>query len=422
MAPTLATPPWLIPVTSWTLIQTLTGLTATFTPSASGLRYVVAATTAFLAYTLQTSIQTHYAGARPSGPLVAMCWVNVLNAIDLLLLSRASFDAYLSYRRRKEEKKDIPHSSTEGEGFGSTKNKLIFALTLPYNYRRINTPWQLSRLPVLTPSSFPSSLTLTNRRKFLLQSTARLVLAITIVHIPTLDPSNSALLHAVLQLDQSKSALLLPLRALTQKDGVHALWLQARFTLAFGIVIRATIVAAYTAASILVVLLGGDPADWPPVAGSLSEAWTLNRLWGQTWHQTLRRPLASNATFLATLVGLAPKSTGAHWVRVLISFVESGVIHSACDMGFGIPFGKSGGLAFFALQILGLLLESLFQSIAARMGFRTVGRLSRVIGYVWVCAFMLWTTPLWVNPILVSLASDGVRVMSPWLGFPAGSF
>ncbi|KAL4973822.1 membrane bound O-acyl transferase family-domain-containing protein [Aspergillus desertorum] len=415
-------PPWLIPVTSWTLIQTLTGLTATFTPSASSLRYVAAATTALLAYILQASIEIHYAGARPSGPLVAMCWVNVLNAIDLLLLSRASFDAYLSYRRRKREKKDIPHSDSEDGSFDSIKSKLIFSLTLPYNYRRINTPWQLSRVPVLTPSSFPSSLTLTNRRKFLLHSAFKLVLAIAIMHIPTLDPSNSTLLHAVLQLDPSKSVLLLPLRAFTERKGIHALWLQARFTLAFGIVIRATIVAAYTAASILAVMLGGDPAEWPPVAGGLSEAWTLNRLWGQAWHQTLRRPLASNATFLATLFGFAPRSTGAHWIRVLISFVESGVIHSACDLGFGIPYEKSGGLAFFTLQILGLLIESVFQGFIERVGFRTGTRLSRMVGYVWVSVFLLWTTPLWANPILVSLASDGVRVMSPWLGLPAGSF
>ncbi|KAL4752191.1 hypothetical protein BDW72DRAFT_192326, partial [Aspergillus terricola var. indicus] len=272
MASRLAIPPWLIPFTSWALIQTLTGLTATFTPSASPLRYVAAAMTAVFAYILQASVQTHYAGAPASGPLVAMCWVNVLNAIDLLLLSRASFDVYLSYRRSKEEKKDTRHSSTED----STRNRLLLALTLPYNYRRINTPWQLSRLPALTPSSFPSSLTVTDRRKFLLHSTVKLILAITIMHIPISDPSNPVLLQAVLQLDRSKSVLLLPLRAFTQEDGMRALWLQARFTLAFGIVIRATIVAAYTAGSIFAVMLGGDPAEWPPVAGSLNDAWMLS--------------------------------------------------------------------------------------------------------------------------------------------------
>jgi hypothetical protein len=232
--------------------------------------------TAVFAYIFQTSIQTHYSGAPASGPLVAMCWVNVLNAIDLLVLSRASFDAYLSYRRSKEEKKDSRRSSTED----SAKDRLLLALTLPYNYRRINTPWQLSRLPALTPSSFPSSLTVTNRRKFLLHSTVKLILAIVIMHIPLIDPSNPVVLQAVSKLDRSKLVLLLPLRAFTQKEGLHALWLQARFTLAFGIVIRATIVAAYTAGSIFAVMLGGDPAEWPPVAGSLSEAWTLNRLWG----------------------------------------------------------------------------------------------------------------------------------------------
>ncbi|KAL4773923.1 membrane bound O-acyl transferase family-domain-containing protein [Aspergillus nidulans var. acristatus] len=418
MASRVAIPPWLTPLTSWTLIQTLTSLTVTFTPSASSLRYVAAAMTAVFAYIFQTSIQTHYSGAPASGPLVAMCWVNVLNAIDLLVLSRASFDAYLSYRRSKEEKKDSRRSSTED----SAKDRLLLALTLPYNYRRINTPWQLSRLPALTPSSFPSSLTVNNRRKFLLHSTVKLILAVVIMHIPLIDPSNPVVLQAVSKLDRSKLVLLLPLRAFTQKEGLHALWLQARFTLAFGIVIRATIVAAYTAGSIFAVMLGGDPAEWPPVAGSLSEAWTLNRLWGQAWHQTLRRPLASNATFLAALAGFAPKSTGAHWIRVLVTFVESGIVHSACDMGFGIPFGESGGVAFFSLQILGLLLESVCQSIAAKVGLRTGARFSRAVGYIWVSVFMLWTAPVWANPILVNLAGDGVNVMSPWLGFPAGSF
>ncbi|KAL4746277.1 hypothetical protein BDW72DRAFT_38295 [Aspergillus terricola var. indicus] len=91
-------------------------------------------------------------------------------------------------------------------------------------------------------------------------------------------------------------------------------------------------------------------------------------------------------------------------------------------MGFGIPFGESGGLAFFSLQTLGLLLESVCQSIAAKVGLRIGSSFSRAVGYIWVSVFMLWTTPLWANPILVSLASDGVGVMSPWLGFPAGSF
>lgn len=91
-------------------------------------------------------------------------------------------------------------------------------------------------------------------------------------------------------------------------------------------------------------------------------------------------------------------------------------------MGFGIPFEESGGVVFFSLQILGLVLESVCQSIAAKVGLRTGARLSRAVGYIWVSVFMLWTAPVWANPILVNLASDGVNVMSPWLGFPAGSF
>ncbi|KAL4786591.1 membrane bound O-acyl transferase family-domain-containing protein [Aspergillus varians] len=398
-------PPWFPPVLYWNLIQAITGLTATFTPSQSPLRPAIATITAVLAYLLQSNIQTHFSGTRPSGPVVAMCWVNVLNAIDLLLLTRASYEAQLVYTTTKHEKKDTNHNTTN-----PLLTKILFALILPYNYRRINTPWQISRLPRFSskdPSYIPTKST------FLLRSTIKLLIAASLIQILTLDPSDPHLSKALTYLDQSKSVLLF------HNATLYSVLLQARFTLSFGLVTRAAIVAGYTAGSVFAVLLGSDPASWPPIAGSLMEAWTLKRLWGQSWHQTLRRPLTSNTIFLSTTLGLSPTSTAAHWIRVVIAFLGSGTVHALMDMGFGVPFAKSGGVVFYALQILGLVMESSALAVADRIGLSSVlgHGVKRGVGYVWVCVFLLWSTPVWINPILISLWGDGTRVMSPWLGF-----
>ncbi|KAL2861979.1 hypothetical protein BJX68DRAFT_223576 [Aspergillus pseudodeflectus] len=259
-------PPWLTPVLCWNLIQSLTGLTVTFTASDSRVRPLVAALTALLAYILQRNIQTYFAATRPSGPLVAMCWVNVLNAFDLLVLSRASLAAQLAYQSAKLKKDKTPPVQSP-----RLLAKLRFALELPYNYRRINTPWENPRLRTSTPQSQRKS-----KSTFLLHSLATLLVAGAIINLLTLDASDTNLQHALSKLDTSKSVLL-PLRDFN----AHNLLVQTLFTLSFGLVTRAAIVGGHTAAAILAVgALGDDAANWPPIFDSLAEATSLRGLWG----------------------------------------------------------------------------------------------------------------------------------------------
>ncbi|KAL4794115.1 membrane bound O-acyl transferase family-domain-containing protein [Aspergillus venezuelensis] len=404
-------PPWITPVINWNLIQLITGATAIFTSSRSPLRPIAAALTAILAYILQHNIQTYYSGTRPSGPVVAMCWVNVLNAIDLLVLTRASYDAQVAYRKTKDEKKDKPTKG--GQGKYGLLRKIVFALVLPYNLRRINTPWQISRVPRFderNPAYIPS------RLSFLVQSLVKLVIAGAFIALLPLDPENPLLVKAVSKLDQTKYVLFY------RNYDAYSILLQAGFTLSFGIVTRASIVSGYTVGAIFAVLLGDDPAEWPPVAGSLSEAWSLERLWGRSWHQTLRRPLTSNATFLSSMLGLSPSSLPAHWIRVVIAFLGSGLVHALMDIGFGVEWEKTGALLFYGLQIVGFAVEGvlklLLTPVANALGLGKCVR--RGAGYIWVAGFLLWSTPVWINPILVSLRDDGTNVMSPWLGGPPG--
>ncbi|KAL3449074.1 membrane bound O-acyl transferase family-domain-containing protein [Aspergillus insuetus] len=411
-------PPWLTPVLCWNAIQTLTGLTVTFTASGSRVRPLVAGITALLAYTLQRNIQTYFAATRPSGPLVAMCWVNVLNAFDLLVLSRASLEAQLASQSAKLEKKD----KTPRVQYPSLLAKLRFALELPYNYRRINTPWENPRLRTSASASSPQPQSQTKSKStFLLHSLATLLIAGTIIHLLTLNASDVHLQHALSKLNTSKSVLL-PLRDFD----AHNLLIQILFTLSFGLVTRAAIVGGHTAAALVAVALGDDVVNWPPIFESLGEAKSLRGFWGKSWHQVLRTPLTSNATFLAFLLSLPPRSVGAHWLRVIIAFTGSGIIHSLCDIGFGVPLDKTGGLHFYTLQIFGFGVESVVSTVYKKVkkvyGVGFGENVERVIGYIWVVGFMAWSTPVWINPIIVSLAGDGTRVMSPWLGLSPGAF
>jgi hypothetical protein len=268
--------PWLTPILCWNLIQSLTGLTVTFTASDSRVRPLIAALTALLAYTLQRNIQTYFAATRPSGPLVAMCWVNVLNAFDLLVLSRASLEAQLAYQDGKLEKKD----KTPRVGSPSLVAKLRFALELPYNYRRINTPWENPSLRTSTSASASTPQPQAQRKSkpaFLLHALLTLLIAGTIIHLLTLDASDVHLQHALSKLNTSKSVLL-PLRDFDAQN----LLIQILFTLSFGLVTRAAIVGGHTAAALVAVALGDDPNSWPPIFESLGEAKSLRGLWGYT--------------------------------------------------------------------------------------------------------------------------------------------
>ncbi|KAL4883836.1 membrane bound O-acyl transferase family-domain-containing protein [Aspergillus karnatakaensis] len=405
------TPPWLVPALSWSTIHLLTGLTVTFTTRTSPLRILTAATTFLLAYILQINVKAHYHGTPPSGPLVAMTWVSVLNGIDLLLLSRVDWKRQTDYTLSRKKKKD---DDKKGDSLGLS-DKILFALQIPLNYRRINTPWAISRLPSFdskNPSYIPSKST------FLSRGLLTLLITFAFVAIIPLDPDNPYIEATLSTLNTKPSLLALPLRSLTDtlEKNTASLLLQARYTLSFATVTRATILATYTLLSVLAVLLGSDPSSWPPVFAGIGEASSLRGLWGQSWHQLFRRPFTAPATHLLSFLGIPPSSSVSHWTRIVVAFVGSGIIHALCDIGFGVSWEESGGLLFFTLQIPGLIIESIAGSLGDKVGLRRDGGLRKGLGYIWVAGYLLWSAPLWINPILVSIAKDGTKVMSPWFG------
>ncbi|KAB8266181.1 membrane bound O-acyl transferase family-domain-containing protein [Aspergillus pseudonomiae] len=398
---------WRVPLAQWGLVQLVTGLTVALTTSQSVVRSPAAAIVIALAYSFQSRVAESFADTRAGGPLAAMCWVNVLNAIDMLVLSRVSYEAQVEWEAKRSSGTAAKKANSDSLK-SSLFRRLLWSQNIAFNYRRINTPWQISRLPVFdraNPQYVPS------RLKFVLQGSVKICIAFLLVHLCTMDPKDPRMAGAIAELSDSK----LVLAPWVHGTSARTMLAQAMTTISFGIVCRSSIVGMYSLAGVVLVALGiHDPVDWPPVANSLTEAWSLTRLWGTAWHQVFRTLLVSNADFISfSVLRIPAKSRWACYPRVLFAFTVSGFVHMGMDLAFGVPRDKTGAVWFFCLQALGVMWESVVYSLFGARIERLNPLVRRVLGYVWVGLFLLWATPVWLNPIMLCLYKDGQPAMSP---------
>ena len=96
-----------------------------------------------------------------------------------------------------------------------------------------------------------------------------------------------------------------------------------------------------------------------------------------------------------------PKETlASRYSNIFLVFLLSGLVHSDQDVATGMPWEASGAVRFFCTQAIGIIFEDGVQSI-----FRTwytdnkkFKRPIRFLGYIWVVAFFVWSTPAWTYP------------------------
>ena len=121
----------------------------------------------------------------------------------------------------------------------------------------------------------------------------------------------------------------------------------------------------------------------------------------------LTQTFSGPARFLTYNLLKIPKSTTlARYARVTTTFLICGVFHMLVDVAGGIPLRQSGAVQFFCMQLLGIMAEDLihaffYQSTSKRETTRknpTWGE--RLIGYIWLVGFLVWTVPVWSFPAL----------------------
>ncbi|POS76288.1 hypothetical protein DHEL01_v205307 [Diaporthe helianthi] len=319
--------------------------------------------------------------------LVALLWVQLFNASDLLLVLRV--DA-------------AQLSKLHGQGPGTIR-RVRSAVGILFNSRRVGTPWQVRN----TPST--AGLQTQSRTAFLFSRLAVTIPAYLFVDIMTsLPPPDPAFLRP-------DKAALFRFDSLSVEDIVFRLATTISYWVTTGIVLM---VMNNTGAIIGVLSGFCRPVDCPPPFGSFLEAYTVRRFWGISWHQMLRSFLTGHADLLVsrTLPFLPRHSAAYRHTRLAAAFLISGLIHWRADLAQGVPNAENGALTFFSLHAAFIVLED-------HLGPVFVGllplRVRQIIGYVWVLAFFAWSAPIYMYPGM-RLGFDGaamvpLRMLGPYI-------
>jgi hypothetical protein len=83
-------------------------------------------------------------------------------------------------------------------------------------------------------------------------------------------------------------------------------------------------------------------------------------------------------------------------MKILLSFVFSGIVPIPSDMGSAVPYSQSGVIQFMCSQLIGLMIGDLVGKVCSRAfgqpKFSTRMRnCGKTRGYFWVLAFLMWS-------------------------------
>lgn len=131
------------------------------------------------------------------------------------------------------------------------------------------------------------------------------------------------------------------------------------------------------------------------------------------WHQLFRKSLTSYGTFISHGVLRIDKQRYplfSRYLNLFLAFFVSGALHFYMDVTAGVPASKTHVIWFFCLQAFGIMFEDAVQELYRRMTGKSAGRelvwYEKLIGYIWVVAFLVWSTPTWTYPTIRHAGKD----------------
>ncbi|KAL1732247.1 membrane bound O-acyl transferase family-domain-containing protein [Schizophyllum commune] len=165
-------------------------------------------------------------------------------------------------------------------------------------------------------------------------------------------------------------------------------------TLCMGTTIYAAVVYPYDAVRITALLLGDDPARWPPLFDAPWAATSLKDLWGRRWHQMFRHSFVVLGAGPGRVVGeWAARVTGIPLGRifaVLAAFALSSLLHSLPLHGMGRGGDALRISVFFMMMGVGIVLEETWKELTQDVWRRFTGRSVRgLAGWIWTHACLL---------------------------------
>ncbi|OGM40168.1 hypothetical protein ABOM_011676 [Aspergillus bombycis] len=326
--------------------------------------------------------------------------------IDIALLSQWSFEPNVSATERpqfKGEQEAIRHhKSSVTKECSSWRGKLKFGLSSTFTARFCGTAHEVRHVPRFSnsdPNYVPS------RTQFI-RSTALAVLLCYLI----LDAMDAGADPAMVREYFSEQNI--PLFRRFHDVSGDELLMRASGGIGVMICLMCSQGGFYNLFALIGNVLGlSAPKDWPPFYGSPLEAYSLRRFWSRFWHQINTHKFNSISNFILRNVfniqarrGLIPK-----YARTATIFSISAVMHFLVDISAGVPVRKSGAIPFFCTQAFGIVIEDailkLYSYITAYANVRLPVPVERVLGFIWVGLFLIWSTPMYVYPMMYRTAA-----------------
>lgn len=92
-----------------------------------------------------------------------------------------------------------------------------------------------------------------------------------------------------------------------------------------------------------------------------------------------------------TLPFISRHSVISRYTRLAVAFLISGLIHRRAEQLMGVPDAKNRAVVIFLLCAAFIMIEDSLGSVSIAL---LPERIRHVLGYIWVFAFLTWTSPI----------------------------
>lgn len=289
-------------------------------------------------------------------------------------------------------------------------DRLRFGYYAAVSTRNVGYPFEVSGVPHFSsnnPTYVPS------RRTFLREKASLLLSCYLVLDLLTLasQPDQNPVLYRPSNISWSNAG----------NRSVERLVIRSASTFGFWLSLYCIIQAYMGSMAFLSVALGfSEVNSWRPGFGPISEAYSVRRFWGIFWHKYQQQKMSSPASFVTNSVLGLPKGTPvSRYTHLFLTFFISGLMHAMTDLAEGFTWQQSGSLRFFCTQAVGIIVED---------GIRTFYRwalpnwkqasthqtFNKILGYIWVVIFMVWSTPAWIYPSLYANKGEDKDLIVPF--------
>ena len=124
------------------------------------------------------------------------------------------------------------------------------------------------------------------------------------------------------------------------------------------------------------------------------------------WHQNNRFIVSEPTRFIIhNVLNLPRNRLMTRYLSLCLTFLISGALHLVIDIASGISWQKSGAIRFFCTQVFGILIEEAWLTLyrwspSLQKMCRSRVPWVKMIGRAWVAAFLVWTVPSYMYPMM----------------------